>query len=294
MYFPIAGIEIAWYIPPLFSLSLSFFTSMAGLSGAFLIMPFQIEFLGYTSPSVSATNQFYNLIAIPSSLYRYYKEKRLLMPLALAILCGLIPGSITGTFIRSFLLTDQKDFRLFSFFIFLYLTFSMIKDYLRKDTKKTKPKDPYSLQIIESNKLSCTFSFDGNTYTYNARAMVFITAIIATIGTTYGIGGGAFLAPVVLSYFRLPVYITAAPLLILTLASSTISVTCSVIFAQFFPENGLMPDFLLGTLFGIGGLIGMSLGAIFQKYVPESSLKFLLIIVLFITTYIWIEPLLNF
>ncbi len=293
MYFPIADVEVAWYIPPLFTMCLSFFTGMAGLSGAFLIMPFQVEVLGYVTPSVSATNQFYNFISIPNSLYRYYKEKRLLMPLSLAILCGLVPGSILGTAIRAFILTDQSDFRIYSFFIFLYLTFNMTRDYLRKDTQKTKPKDPYSLKIIENTLEKCTFSFDGKTYSYKVRSIVLLTAAIATIGTSYGIGGGVFLAPLILYYFRIPVYITAAPMLLLTLASSFISVSCSTIFALFFPSNGLMPDFMLGALFGIGGLIGMTAAARVQKYVPESKIKLMLIIALAVTTFIWIKPFLG-
>ena len=57
MYFPVADIEVAVWIPPLASFTVSFFTSMGGISGAFLLLPFQVSFLGYTAPSVSATNQ---------------------------------------------------------------------------------------------------------------------------------------------------------------------------------------------------------------------------------------------
>jgi uncharacterized membrane protein YfcA len=36
------------------------------------------------------------------------------------------------------------------------------------------------------------------------------------------------------------------------------------------------PDWLLGILFGAGGLIGMYLGARVQKYVPERWIKLML------------------
>ncbi len=57
MVFQTAGIEVAPWIPPLVAFVISFFTSMGGVSGAFLLLPFQMSFLGYTHPSVSATNQ---------------------------------------------------------------------------------------------------------------------------------------------------------------------------------------------------------------------------------------------
>jgi uncharacterized membrane protein YfcA len=68
MYFETAGIEVAPWIPPLVALVVSFFTSMGGVSGAFLLLPFQMSILHFTSPSVSATNFVFNIIAIPSGV----------------------------------------------------------------------------------------------------------------------------------------------------------------------------------------------------------------------------------
>ena len=76
MYFPIANIEINPFIPPVVAFAISFFTSMGGVSGAFLLLPFQVSVLGFSSPAVSATNQLFNIVAIPSGVYRYIKEGR--------------------------------------------------------------------------------------------------------------------------------------------------------------------------------------------------------------------------
>ena len=77
MLFETAGIEVAPWIPPLVAFVISFFTSMGGVSGAFLLLPFQVSILGYSAPSVSATNQVFNIVAIPSGVYRYIKEGRI-------------------------------------------------------------------------------------------------------------------------------------------------------------------------------------------------------------------------
>ena len=58
MYFPVADIEVAVWIPPLASFTVSFFTSMGGISGAFLLLPFQVSFLGYTAPSSAPPIRF--------------------------------------------------------------------------------------------------------------------------------------------------------------------------------------------------------------------------------------------
>jgi len=71
MIFPVSGVEVSPIVPFAVALIVSFFTSMSGVSGAFLLLPFQVSFLNYTAPSVSATNQVFNIVAIPSGVYRY-------------------------------------------------------------------------------------------------------------------------------------------------------------------------------------------------------------------------------
>lgn len=58
---------------------------MVGISGAFLLVPFQISAFGFASPAASATNLVFNLVAIPGGMYRYWRENRLFWPLALVI-----------------------------------------------------------------------------------------------------------------------------------------------------------------------------------------------------------------
>ena len=114
MYFSTAGIEVVPWVPPLVAFAISFFTSMGGVSGAFLILPFQMSFLGYVNPSVSATNQLFNIVAIPSGVYRYIREGRMVWPLAWVIIIGTLPGVFIGAFVRIVYLPNPKNFKVFS------------------------------------------------------------------------------------------------------------------------------------------------------------------------------------
>ena len=100
MHFPVSEIDVFPAIPPLVAFVISFFTSMAGVSGAFLLLPFQVSVLGFTSPAVTPTNLVYNIIAIPSGVYRYIKERRMAWPIAWVIIAGTLPGVIIGTIFR--------------------------------------------------------------------------------------------------------------------------------------------------------------------------------------------------
>ncbi|MGO9176354.1 MAG: sulfite exporter TauE/SafE family protein, partial [Desulfobaccales bacterium] len=63
MVFPVSGVEVNPLIPPLIALVVSTFTSMGGVSGGFLLLPFQVSILNFTSPAVSPTNLVYNIVA---------------------------------------------------------------------------------------------------------------------------------------------------------------------------------------------------------------------------------------
>jgi hypothetical protein len=74
LLFATSGVETWLWLPPLAAFVVSFFGSMVGISGAFLLLPFQMSVLGYVGPSVSATNLVFNLYATPGGVWRYAHE----------------------------------------------------------------------------------------------------------------------------------------------------------------------------------------------------------------------------
>src|SRR4030043_853271 len=121
MLFPVSGVKTYIFIPPLVALVVSFFTSMGGVSGAFLLLPFQMSVLNFTSPSVSATNFVFNIVAIPSGVYRFIKEGRMAWPLTWVVIVGTLPGVFIGYFLRVLYLPDPRTFKLFVGCVLLYI-----------------------------------------------------------------------------------------------------------------------------------------------------------------------------
>src|SRR6185295_14266737 len=89
---PLLAVLLGWVVAAL--------ASLGGLSGAFLLLPFQISVLGFSGPAVTPTNHFYNVVAIPAGVWRYAREGRLLWPLALVLLGGSLPGVVLGSLVR--------------------------------------------------------------------------------------------------------------------------------------------------------------------------------------------------
>jgi hypothetical protein len=66
MFFPVSGIAVNPFVAFGVARVISFFTAMGGVSGAFGVLSFQVNFLGYSAPSVSAANRVFNIVAAPA------------------------------------------------------------------------------------------------------------------------------------------------------------------------------------------------------------------------------------
>ena len=61
-----------------------------------------------------------------------------------------------------------------------------------------------------------------------------------------------------------------------TFVTSVAGVAFYHIIASYYPSLSVAPDWPLGILFGIGGMVGMYLGAKCQKHVPAKAIKWML------------------
>jgi uncharacterized membrane protein YfcA len=84
----------------------------AGVSGAVLLLPFQVSVLGTPSPAVTPTNLLHNVVATPGALYRYWRQGQTGGRLALVLITGTLPGVIAGSVIRVELLPGPRVFDL--------------------------------------------------------------------------------------------------------------------------------------------------------------------------------------
>ena len=284
MLFETAGIEVAPWIPPLVAFGVSFVASMAGLSGAFLLLPFQMSVLGYVHPSVSATNQFFNIVAIPAGVWRFVKEGRMVWPLTLVVVVGTLPGVIIGALIRVLYLPDPRHFKLFVGLVLLYIGFRMARELVKGNRAgqggDNGGNDDFQTKILFWNIREMAYTFRGNTHRFSVPGITFMSFIVGIIGGIYGIGGGAIIAPFFLSFYGLPIYTIAGATLMGTFVTSVTGVLFYQGMAPFFPTMNIAPDWGLGLLFGIGGIAGIYLGARCQKYMPERGLKWMLCLVL--------------
>ncbi len=281
-HFPISDIETFIFIPPVVAFTISFFTSMAGISGAFLLLPFQMSVLGFTMPAVTSTNFVFNVTGTPGGVYRYMKERRFAWPVAALIVVGIIPGVLMGYYLRITFLPDPKSFKFFVGLVLLAVSFKLFREVWTNSIKKIKAASNLTDKVenVSIGASTTRFDFKKVTHSFSTSGLLALALAVGVIGGIYGIGGGSIIAPFCITFFKLPVYAIAGAVLLGTFASSL----AGVAFYSLIPINGALatPDWLLGILLGVGGLFGMYFGARVQKYASERWLKLILGIIIFI------------
>ncbi len=249
---------------------------MGGLSGAFILLPFQMSVLGFTTPSVSSTNFLYNVIGTPGGIYSYIKECRMMWPVALIIVTGMIPGVLIGYYLRVRYLPDPRTFKFFVGIVLIYVAIRLLRavwtDKALNVEHTYRGTDRVENVLMELEKT--WFDFQGARFPFVTIGLLMLSFVVGIIGGVYGMGGGAIIAPFCITFFNLPVRAIAGPVLLATFASSAAGVT----FYSLIPVSGRVaaPDWPLGVLFGLGGLVGMYYGAKLQKNVSERWIKLML------------------
>jgi len=253
MDFPVSGVEVSPFVPVLVGFVIAAATTPAGVSGAFLLLPFQFSVLGFTAPGVTPTNLLYNVISTPGGITRYKMDGALDWSLIRAIASGAVPGVVLGSILRITVFEDPGNFKAFVGLVLLGLGANLIVQSLRRG------------------------STPGTATTFVTSRVVALAAAAGTIGGIYGVSGGSIIAPVLAGVFALPVRRVAPAALVATLITSIAGVVSfEVLTATGASGSSSRPDWLLALLFGLGGAAGGFTGARLNKLLPERPLRALL------------------
>lgn len=270
-HFSASGVTTPLWLPPLVAVAVASLTATLGISGAFLLLPFQVSVLGYTAPGVSATNLVYNLVAIPAGAWRYRQEGRLLRSLTGVIVAGALPGALLGWYARVHWLPDPQVFKRFAALVLGALAIKLLLELWRPVSAQRPRGAALDVAPLPRRGGRGRFRFAGVVHEYPLFSTLVASLLLNSIGVAYGVGGGSLIAPLLVGLFRLPIHAIAGATLTATLIASLFGVLA---FALLPPPEGIaaQPDWALGVLFGLGGLVGTYLGARLQRHLPARLL----------------------
>jgi uncharacterized membrane protein YfcA len=236
----------------------------AGISGAVLLLPFQVSVLGTPSPAVTPTNLLYNVIATPGALFRYWRQGQTGGRLAVVLVTGTLPGVIAGSVIRVELLPGPRVFDLVVAAVLLPLGAWLA---LTKTSRPATAERPAR--------------------TIPAFLLIMLAAAVGCVGGIYGIGGGSILAPILIGSGRRPSEVAPAALASTFITSVAGVVTFTILSVH--QHGTVAPDWSTGIALGAGGLAGAYIGARLQSRLPETVIRRIVgVLVLLIgARYLW-------
>ncbi len=255
--FPVSGVEANPLALLLVAFVVSALCAPAGVSGAFLLLPFQVSVLGFTSPAVSPTNLIYNVLATPGGIYRYSTDRSISWPLARTIILGSLPSVFVGAALRVTVFADPEAFKVFVGAVLLYLGARLLLEVFgypdrARPARGTPPGTPPG-----------------------AGSVLVLAFLVGVVGGVYSIGGGAIIAPFLVAIFRMPVRSVAGAALVGTFVTSV----AGIAFFELLEALGaggevpVSPDWLLGAVLGAGGLAGTYAGTYAERLLPEAGIK---------------------
>jgi uncharacterized protein len=224
----------------------------AGISGAVLLLPFQVTVLGTPSPAVTPTNLLYNVIATPGGLYRYWRQQQTGGKLALILIAGTLPGVIAGSIIRVEFLPGPRVFELVVAAVLLPLGIWIAVTRPVGPASDDRPGKPGRFAIP-------------------APALIVLAGAVGCVGGIYGIGGGSILAPILIGAGRRPAEVAPAALASTFVTSVAGVITFTILAVH--QHGHIAPDWPTGIALGIGGLAGAYTGARIQSRLPEPLIR---------------------
>ena len=239
-----------WPVGAVGAFAIALITTPAGVSGAVLLLPFQLTVLHVPSPAVTPTNLLFNVASTPGALLRFYQEDRLFSPLTRLLVLGTLPGVIGGAVIRVELLAGAQAFMFVAAAVLFPLGLWLILG-AQRIPRDRPPPTPRS-----------------------ARVIWVLAVLVGTVGGIYGIGGGSLLAPILL-LAGFSAYEVAPATIAATFLTSVVGVLAYQVL-QLAHGGSIAPKWILGVWIGLGGFAGSYIGARLQRRLPETSIRRLL------------------
>jgi uncharacterized membrane protein YfcA len=200
----------------------------------------------------------------------------MLWPLDAFMMAGTIPRTALGNYLRVTLLPHPRDFKHLVGLVLAFICFRLFSQVLRPSGGASSPPTAgATVRTLSFTLRRVEYAFGDERHSFPVPIMFFLSVIVGVIGGVYGIGGGAILAPFWVAVFHLPVYTIAGASLLGTFITSI----AGVLFYTFLPGPVGMstaPDWALASLFGVGGLAGIWVGAGLQKHLPPRAIKAIL------------------
>jgi len=239
--------------------------------------------------SVRASNQMLAGLSSAISTFSYYRMKRLVLPLGIALGMGSILGAFGAISLTAGKLSFSSYQGYFGVFVLVLGLYLMWETSPAGQRSKAKSKEaskafenaiknkgegvaaPTGVKLIKFTMTSCQFTFCGVEFSFNPLLPFCGGVVIASIAAFLGVGGGFLLVPFITSVTQLPMYLAAGTSALAVLLSMITGITTLLL-------HGALVDWNMVGLELAGIAVGSIVGPYTSRFFSDIWLKRLFIV----------------
>ena len=296
MHFAMAGVDASPITLILWGIFVGYVFTTVGAAGGILAGVGHMSIFGLKNANmIKPMNQVLTLVSPIVGTPLYLREKRIVVPTAIALGLGGIIGALIGSYFSADFLKEMKHFQPYFGFFTLAISLRLFYECSQKfvdSQKKVKQANQAFAEKVKELKaagkmneikeigvnfqqvgLQNTFTFAGQEFKYNALVPFFVGIVVAIISASLGVGGGFLLVPFMTSIMGFPMYIVAGTSVLSILVSSLSSIANYL-------SMGSQIDFAFLGFELVGVAIGTVVAAQLSKFINARKLKYLLAFIL--------------
>ncbi len=213
------------------------------------------------------------LIAVPS----YWRQRRVIAPLALLLGAGSVVGALVGSSLSYRLLPDLRSYKplfgVFTLVVALKILYDLFlsrgKDHVRTIEREIGARGESDLRTVRMGPGSFEFVFLDRVYSFSPLSPVVAGFFVAVVSSSLGVGGGFLLVPFMVSVLGIPMFLVPGT------SALSILVTMVVSGGNYLKMGVQVNHALLGVETA-GVLIGSLAGPHFSRLLGERKLRLLL------------------
>ncbi|MBI1736543.1 MAG: sulfite exporter TauE/SafE family protein [Candidatus Rokubacteria bacterium] len=288
MTFDVAGVTVSPLVPFAWALFVGLVFSTIGAAGGILAAVGHITVLGVADANVvKPMSQLLVVVSPLVSVPAYWRQRRLVIAVALLIGGGAVAGSLLGSWYSTRYLGSMRDYRVafgvLTLLIALRLWYESTARFrarnarLRETAKafeRTRAGAPGGARAETRWRFpGLDVVLAGHVFPCNVASLVLTGGVVAFVSAALGVGGGFLLVPYLTSWLGLPMFVVAGTSALAVLVAALVSVGNYLYL-------GVRVDWLLAAVEVAGVVLGSLLGPWVSRYMREGWLRLALALVL--------------
>ena len=248
----------------LFGLLFGIISTIAGIGGGVMYVPFMSLFLMLPMISAVDTSSFIILISSTAAFLTYLKDGRTDLKGSIVFGCFSILGSVICTILFDVLFTIDSTI-LKSIFATVLLITSIIMVLKARQSR---------LAVKNSTEEPIEFSLKDHDYKVHLKKGIPLFILAGFLAKLIGIGGGVINTPSLNMVLEYPIHNATA--------ISTTIIFFTAIYNTIVNSITGQINFIIGILIGVGAILGSIAGAKVSNKIPKVALQYFVAVVLII------------